>query len=54
MMFDDVLHRKEDFIAYKNATLSQSKNKHFSWGGGGINHDFGQKFEISSEFFLKT
>ena len=53
MMFDDVLHRKEDFIAYKNATLSQSKNKHFSWGGG-INHDFGQKFEISSEFFLKT
>ena len=36
MMFDDVLHRKEDFIAYKNATLSQSKNKHFSWGGGGL------------------
>ena len=33
MMFDDVLDRKEDFIDYKNATLSQSKNKHFSWRG---------------------
>ena len=30
MMFDDVLDRKEDFIDYKNATLSQSKNAHFS------------------------
>ena len=33
MMFDDVLDRKEDFIDYKNATLSQSKNEHFSWRG---------------------
>ena len=30
MMFDDVLDRKEDFIDYKNATLSQSTNEHFS------------------------
>ena len=30
MMFVDVSDRKEDFIDYKNATLSQSKNKHFS------------------------
>ena len=50
MMFNDVLDRKEDFIDYKNATLSQSKNKHNFF----LNHDFGQKFEISSEFFLKT
>ena len=33
MMFDDVLDRNEDFIDYKNATLSQSTNEHFSWRG---------------------
>ena len=50
-MFDDVLDRKEGFMDHKNVILTKQKNKHFS-SGVKINHDFGQKYEICSDFFF--
>ena len=47
MMFDNVLIETKGFLDNKNVILTKQNNVHFSRG---LNHDFGQKVEISLLF----
>ena len=48
-VFDDILERKNAFLAYKNKKSKKSKNWHFSKG---LTHRFGPKMAIFPTFFL--
>ena len=50
-VFDDILDRKNAFLAYKNKKFKKSKNCHFSKG---LTHGFGPKMAIFPTFFFKA
>ena len=51
MTFDNVLIETKGFLDNKNVILTKQNTVHFSKG---LNHDFGQKVEISSFFWKRT
>ena len=48
-MFQDVLHKKEDFLDFQKTALKEAKNPNFPEG---LTHDFGQKFQNFSSFLF--
>ena len=52
MMFDNVLNRKQGFLAYKNVTTIICTMEKINLFSKGLTQDFGQKIEISTKFFF--